>query len=136
MVWSHPKHFCEIGRLRKLIASAALLMGVAACSQSEIPIDQRVAGADPASGILAIEAVACGVCHVIPGISGANGVVGPSLAGFGRRQLIGGVVPNQPANLIRWITDAPSIAPDTGMPELPLSDTQARDIAAYLFTLR
>jgi cytochrome c1 len=136
MIWSNPKYFCGIGRLRQLIVSAALLVGVVACAQSEVPTDQRVAGADPAAGILAIEAVACGVCHVIPGIPGAIGVVGPSLAGFGRRQLIGGVVPNHPANLIRWVADAPSIAPDTGMPELPLTDSQARDIAAYLFTLR
>jgi cytochrome c1 len=95
-----------------------------------------VVGADSEAGRAAITAVACGICHVIPGIRGANGIVGPSLAGFGRRQLIGGVVPNQPAVLVRWVRDAPSIAPNTGMPELPLTEAQARDVAAYLFTLR
>ena len=126
-----------IARLSRHVTGAVLfLLTVAGCSQSEIPPEQRVVGADPAAGRAVIAAVACGVCHVIPGIQGANGIVGPSLAGFGRRQLIGGVAPNHPAVLVRWVKDAPSIAPDTGMPEMPVTEAQARDIAAYLFTLR
>lgn len=121
---------------RPAATSAIMLIGLAGCEQGEIPAEQRVIGADPAAGRAAISAVACGVCHVIPGIRGANGIVGPSLAGFGKRQLIGGVAPNQPAMLIRWVKDAPSIAPNTGMPELPLTEAQARNVAAYLFTLR
>ena len=113
-----------------------MLLGLAACERAEIPAEQRVIGADPVAGRAVIAAVACGICHVIPGIHGANGIVGPSLAGFGQRQLIGGVAPNQPAVLVQWVRDAPSIAPNTGMPELPLTEAQARDVAAYLFTLR
>jgi cytochrome c1 len=111
-------------------------LGLTACVQNETPPEHRLAGADPAAGSTAITEVACGVCHVIPGVAGATGIVGPSLAGFGQRQLIGGVAPNQPDVLIRWVRNAPSIAPSTGMPELPLSEAQARDIAAYLLTLR
>ena len=120
----------------RLAATSLILLGLAACDPAEIPAKQRVIGGDKEAGRAAIEAMACGICHVIPGIRGANGIVGPSLAGFGRRQLIGGVAPNQPAVLVRWVKDAPSIAPNTGMPELPLTDAQARDVAAYLFTLR
>jgi cytochrome c1 len=114
----------------------ALLLWLAACEQAELPAQQRVIGGDEKAGRDVIVAVACGICHVIPGIPGANGIVGPSLDGFASRQLIGGVVPNQPGVLVQWVKDAPSIAPSTGMPELPLTEAQARDVAAYLFTLR
>jgi mono/diheme cytochrome c family protein len=114
----------------------AMLLWLVACEQAEMPVQQRILGGDQEAGRAVISEVACGVCHVIPGVRGANGVVGPSLAGFARRQLIGGVAPNQPAVLVQWVRNAPSIAPNTGMPELPLTEAQARDVAAYLFTLR
>ena len=121
---------------RRAATSLIMVAGLAACDQSAIPAQQRVAGGDQEAGRAVIAAVACGICHVIPGIRGANGIVGPSLAGFGQRQLIGGVAPNRPAVLVQWVRDAPSIAPNTGMPEMPLTEAQARDVAAYLFTLR
>ena len=121
---------------RRVALFLLMLLGLAACEQAEAPAQQRMIGTDPEAGRAVIAAVACGICHVIPGIRGANGIVGSSLAGFGQRQLIGGVAPNQPAVLAQWVRDAPSIAPNTGMPELPLTESQARDVAAYLFTLR
>ena len=121
---------------RRAAASLIMLIGLAACDQAETPAQQRVIGGDQEAGRAVIAAVACGICHVIPGIRGANGIVGPSLAGFGQRQLIGGVAPNQPAVLVQWVKDAPSIAPNTGMPEMPLTEAQALDVAAFLFTLR
>ncbi|MBJ6128437.1 hypothetical protein [Microvirga splendida] len=51
------------------------------------------------------------------------------------RQLIAGLVPNQPVVLIKFIQDAPSIAPETGMPDMPVSEEEARHIAAFLYTL-
>ncbi len=50
--------------------------------------------------------------------------------------MIAGELPNTPDNLIRWIENPPSIEPGTAMPNLGLSDKQARDAAAYLYTLR
>ena len=113
-----------------------MLLMLTGCSQVGPGGDQRLTGATAKAGRSAIAEVGCGICHVIPGIPGAHGIVGPSLAGFGRRQLIGGVAPNQPAVLVQWVRDAPSVAPNTGMPEIPLTDAQARDVAAYLLTLR
>lgn len=106
------------------------------CDSAEMPAQQRVMGGNPETGRALITTVACGICHHIPGIRGANGIVGPSLGGFARRQLIAGVAPNQPSVLVQWVRNAPSIAPNTGMPELPLTEAQARDVAAYLLTLR
>lgn len=98
--------------------------------------DHRVLGGDPESGRAVIAEVECGICHEIPGIEGADGIVGPPLTKFGRRQLIAGIVPNRPDLLARWVRDAPSIAPNTGMPDMPITESQARDVAAYLYTLR
>ncbi|HKT47460.1 MAG TPA: c-type cytochrome [Candidatus Acidoferrales bacterium] len=78
----------------------------------------------------------CGSCHTIPGINGARGVVGPPLFFLGRRTMIAGLLPNTPENLARWIQSPQSVNPQTAMPTLGLSQEQARDVAAYLFTLR
>lgn len=77
----------------------------------------------------------CGSCHTIPGINGAQGMVGPPLSSFGRRTYIAGELPNQPANLVRWVKSPQSVEPHTAMPNLGLTDQQARDVAAYLYTL-
>jgi cytochrome c1 len=102
----------------------------------ENPEVQRVIGGEPATGRRIIAAYECGVCHTIPGIQGAHGIVGPPLTAFASRQFIAGVVPNEPTLLVRWVQDAPSIAPHTAMPDLGLSDDEARHVAAYLYTLR
>jgi cytochrome c1 len=78
----------------------------------------------------------CGACHTIPGVYDANGMVGPPLIWFARRTYVGGEVPNTPPNLVRWLKDPKSIEPGTAMPDLGLSDQDARDVAAYLYTLR
>jgi cytochrome c len=117
-----------------LPATIAAMLGV--CNAQPADPAHRVIDGDPLAGRQAIMDVACGVCHVIPGIPGAHGVVGPSLDKFANRSLIGGVAPNRPAVLTRWIRDAPSISPQTGMPELPVDSQEAMDIAAYLYTLR
>lgn len=110
-----------------------LMLALAACAEPST--DVRIAG-DPDAGASIIARTACGVCHTIPGIPGANGIVGPSLQGFARRTTIAGVVPNQPSILVQWIQDAPSLAPDTLMPSMPLHKMEARDVAAYLYTLQ
>lgn len=78
----------------------------------------------------------CGECHTIPGIRNANGVFGPPLMSFARRSYIAGNFPNAPDTLVRWIMSPTSMKPATAMPDLGLSEQQARDVAAYLYTLR
>jgi len=78
----------------------------------------------------------CGSCHTIPGVSGAHGLVGPPLVFFGRRTFIAGQLPNNPTNLVRWIRAPQSVEADTAMPNLGLTEQQARDVAAYLYELR
>jgi len=92
-------------------------------------------GGDVGHGAQVMVAVGCGACHVIPGIAGARGVVGPPLQGFARRSYVGGEVPNTPSNLMQWLENPQSIEPHTAMPALGLDATQARDVAAFLYTL-
>jgi cytochrome c1 len=95
-----------------------------------------VTGGDARRGRMAIEQRNCGACHTVPGIRTARGLVAPPLDWFARRTFIAGEVPNTPANLVRWIQSPQSIEPRTAMPALGLSEQEARDVAAYLYTLR
>ncbi len=97
--------------------------------------DQRVADGNAHRGKVAIEHFGCGSCHAIPGIRSAIGVVGPSLAGIADRRIVAGVVPNTPDEMVRWIVMPQSMVPGNAMPNLGISDGEARDIAAYLYTL-
>ena len=79
----------------------------------------------------------CGVCHVVPGIEGAQGQLGPSLAGVASRPTIsGGAVQNTPANVARFIQDPAAMNPQTSMAPMAVTDDEAQAIAAYLATLK
>ncbi len=93
-------------------------------------------GGDAHRGAALITQYRCGACHYIPGVHDARGMVGPPLIYFGERTFIAREVPNSPENLVRWIRFPKSIEPGTAMPALGLSEQEARDVAAYLYTLR
>jgi cytochrome c1 len=88
-----------------------------------------------ARGEAAAERLGCGACHMMPGVEWPQGRVGPPLAAFGDRALIAGELPNQPALLAAFVRDAPSLMPETTMPAIPMSERDARDIAAWLSSL-
>ncbi len=113
-----------------------LLALLGACSRSAAQHDDRVVDhGDPARGRAAIAAYGCGSCHMIPGVRGAVGLVGPPLEHWAERRILAGQVPNDPERLVTWITVPQSIAPGSAMPNMGVTDGQARDIAAYLYTL-
>jgi cytochrome c len=91
-------------------------------------------GEDP--GRVALEKLQCGACHVIPGVSGASGKVGPPLDTYARRSYIAGKFPRDEALLARWVADAPAMSPGTAMPKVEMTASEARDIAGYLYRLR
>lgn len=117
-------------------AMSSLLLAAGCRGGRETPPAEIVPGGSPSAGARLIASYRCGACHTIPGISGADGLVGPPLTLFARRTYVGGELPNTPSNLIRWIRDPPAVEPNTAMPALGLSEQQARDVAAYLYTLR
>lgn len=90
----------------------------------------------PQRGRELIVSEGCGSCHTIPGIYKARGLVGPPLYFWSRRTMIAGELPNSPPNLVRWLMNPPSVEAGTAMPNLGLTQEQAQDIAAYLYTLQ
>ena len=74
----------------------------------------------------------CGACHVIPGIPGARGSVGPPLADYGRRAYIAGRLPNTAESVSAFLQDPLAFAPDSAMPDLGLDPSTADDMAAWL----
>ena len=109
-----------------------LLLLTAACKP---PPDQRqlMPVADAAHGRAVIERAGCGSCHMIPGVRWPQGKVGPSLHGLAERGLIAGKLPNRPDVLAAYIRDAPALVPGSAMPAMPLSEAEARDVAAFLY---
>jgi cytochrome c len=124
----------------KLILCIALSAGltVASCNQQKDTLHEatEITKGDPAKGKTALENYGCVTCHTIPGIEEAHGNVGPSLAGIAGRTYIGGAVPNNPDNLVRWIQNPKINNQFTAMPNVGVTPEDAQDIAAYLYTLR
>ncbi|HEU4642983.1 MAG TPA: cytochrome c [Gemmatimonadaceae bacterium] len=128
--WSH-------GRLSGWIAAAAAIGLVAAlggCRQARGQT-RAIAGGDPERGKALIQNYGCNSCHMIPGVQD-GGTVGPPLTAWSRRTYIAGEVQNTPDFLIRWIEMPQAIEPGTVMPNLGVTEGNARDIAAYLYTIR
>lgn len=117
---------------RRSIALTLTSLWLAACIPGH-DYEPRVSGGDAERGRAALARYECGVCHVIPGVPDAVGNVGPALDGYARRSYVAGKFPNEPETLVRWIVGPPAMAPQTAMPAVPMSDKDARDMAAYLY---
>ncbi|RZJ00705.1 MAG: c-type cytochrome [Brevundimonas sp.] len=125
----------SVARTLGVLTIACASAGSAACSdKSGLP--RTLAGADPVNGLQVIERVGCASCHAVPGVRWPVGATAVSLEGFGDSPLISGRLPNQPDTLVQFLRNAPSLDPQTAMPPMPLTETEARDVAAYLYTLR
>ena len=119
-----------------LLVAPLVVLVLAGCDAVSRTPAWDVSGGHAAQGVALIRGFGCGACHRIPGIGEAKGNVGPSLAGFGDRVYIAGVLRNNPENLVTWLRDPQQVVPGNAMPDLGLTDQQARDIAAYLYKLR
>ena len=106
-----------------------------AAKPSEEPAAPLRAG-DVERGKLALSQYACQACHTIPGITSSSPNVGPPLQGLASRSLIAGKLANTPDNLVLWVRDPKAVKPLTAMPDMGVSERDARDMAAYLATLR
>lgn len=117
------------------LLAAVLILGLAGCSNAKEEA-ARLTGGDPDQGAVLIRKYGCQACHVIPGIEGARGMIGPPLNGIAARTYLGGQLPNTPENMMRWIREPQSIERGTAMPNVGVSSREAQHIAAYLYTLR
>lgn len=124
--------------LRTLTAVSVIFISLtldSACRDADA-LAQDMTGGNPANGRHLLYSYSCGSCHAIPGVAEANGTIGPPLRGFGSRVYIAGFEQNTPENLSRWIAQPQEVQPGNAMPDLGVTEQQARDIAAYLYTLR
>jgi len=78
----------------------------------------------------------CTACHIVPGVQGPRGMVGPPLDHIGSRNMIAGKLPNTPENLMRWLQNPQAMDPMNAMPNLGITPKDSQDIAAYLYTLK
>lgn len=120
--------------MTRLVAVLALFALTVACAPHDAQVESDLGG-DIDRGRVALRQYACGTCHLIPGVTGADALAGPPLNGIGTRRYVGGILPNTPANLVRWIRHPQQISPDSAMPDLGVTERDALDMVAYLYTL-
>ncbi len=129
-LWVRP------GRPRLLAACLpVLVITLFACGERFLDPPAALPDGNPELGREAIVEYGCGSCHIIPGVRQADSGIGPPLTAWSERAFVGGRLPNTPGNLIRWIRNPQEVDPGSPMPDLGVSEAEARHIAAYLLTL-
>lgn len=122
------------------IATMLLVLPMAgmwiSCTRSDNAVAAEITGGTPNRGRELIGYYGCGSCHEIPGIPGAGGLVGPPLRRIAVRAYIAGTLPNTYENMARWIRSPQAVNEHTMMPNMYVTAEDARDISAYLYTLR
>jgi cytochrome c2 len=117
-----------------LVLVAVLASTLSGCNDARATAI-TLTGGDPSRGRDVIRVYGCQTCHTIPGVPGADATVGPSLAQLAGRGYVAGRT-NAPDQLIAWIRHPQRLRAGTPMPDTGVSERDARDIAAYLYTLR
>jgi len=120
-----------LGKLPQLTPQAYAALAAEAGEQAPAAMPMRV-DADARRGHRSLTQYACQACHLIPGVTGPATYVGPPLKDLAGRKFIAGSLPNTTDNLARWIRDPASIHPNTAMPRMNVTESDARDMAAYL----
>ena len=102
--------------------------------QRTVESAKALTSGDPASGARLLRRYGCGGCHTISDVPGADGKVGPSLEGLRERVFIAGRLRNSGNNLVEWIRHPQEIDAHAAMPPTGITEAEARDVAAYLYT--
>ena len=108
----------------------------AALAMTACPSKETPAVGDPDHGKMLIDKYGCTACHEIPGIAGPHGMVGPPLTKIGSRGYIAGKFPNTPPMMTQWLQNPQGMDPANSMPNLGVTAADARDITAYLESLK
>jgi putative membrane protein len=125
--------------LRRIAGVMLLLSGfvLTSCQRDNVArAAAEMTGGDPQRGRAAAREYGCASCHAIPGVAGADSQVGPSLEHMANRAYVAGMLPNTPGNMIQWLNDPRHVNPQTAMPKTVPDEAEARNIAAYLYTLQ
>jgi cytochrome c2 len=130
------RYILVIGVLIALVALAGVPYALRTQRWEKETRAQDLTGGNIARGQQAARELGCVACHIMPGIRGPRSRVGPPLEDFALRHFVAGAADNTPQNVQQFIRDPRSIAPRSAMPKLDVSEAQARDLAAYLFSQR
>ena len=117
--------------MKRFLLIVALLL--AACKRQETP---AVPAGDANRGKQLMTQYGCTSCHIIPGVAGPRGMVGPPLEHMAARQFIAGKFRNTPQTMSQWLQNPQSLDPLNAMPNLGVTPNDARDMAAFLSTLQ
>jgi cytochrome c len=123
--------------LPSLCAATISLTLLDACGPSKADRHwaENVTGGKAARGKTSIQHYGCIACHTIDGMQ-SQALVGPPLTHMASRSYLAGNLMNDPSNMIRWIQKPREIHKDTAMPDVGVTDSDARDIASYLYQFR
>jgi cytochrome c len=124
-----------------VVGAVAVLAAMAVAAGTVWQIEHRdgniataLTGGDIARAPDLIRRYGCAGCHTIAGIPGGDGQVGGPLKDVRQRVYVGGVVINSPDNMIKWIVSPQTFSPRSAMPATGISEAEARDVAAYLYS--
>jgi cytochrome c len=106
------------------------------CDSSAVTLAESLTAGNVARGDRSFRRLGCGSCHHVDGDQTRLGRAGPSLDEFAWQAYLPGGQVNEPNALIRWLRFPREVAPGTAMPDLGVTEAEARDLAAYLYTLR
>ena len=123
----------------KKFGTVLLLLLAAACNRDRAeqtqPAPPPIGNAE--RGKMLAGQYGCNVCHITPGVEGPQGALGPSLVGIASRPAISnGTVQNTPENLVQFVQNPSALNPASAMPPSGVTPADAKDIAAYLMTLK
>jgi cytochrome c len=118
---------------RAAVILPALCLFIGGCKPAAS--NTRGVDGDAARGKLLAVEYGCPACHAIPGMP-VQGLVGPPLTGIGERSYLAGRLANTPENLVRWVRFPREVDPNTLMPNMGVSESDGRDLAAFVYTLR
>ena len=116
-----------------LVLIAFLLL---ACNREQKQQARTATGGDPDRGKAAIERYGCNACHNIPGVPGPKGMVGPPLDHMASRAYIAGKFANNPETMMKWLQNPQALDVQTAMPAVGVTESDSRDMTAYLYTLK
>jgi len=100
--------------------------------QQPTPSDSA-AGSDYAKGEQLFRAKGCIACHSLAAYETPKGMIGPNLANVGARtHIAAGWLENTDANLAHWIREPQTVKKGVLMPNLGVTEDEARALVAYL----
>lgn len=116
-----------------LFVGAAAIAGLIVAKENH-PLPPGYIG-EPQRGHELVLRYGCTACHAGIGDAPA-GDVGPTLEGIARRAYIAGQFPNTRIRMVEWLQHPQALKPGTAMPDLGVNARDARDIAAFLATMK